>query len=82
MSWQGVKLIWPTCLKHHQDEAGTLLDSDIPDMGRPADALPALPAQQDSNASPGFGEYKGGLKFQAFWIDTVPVQFQNFAKHW
>ncbi|CAL1158689.1 unnamed protein product, partial [Cladocopium goreaui] len=31
-----------------QDDAGTLFDSDIPDMGQPSAALPALPAQQSS----------------------------------
>ena len=66
-----------TCLKHHQDEAGTLLDSDIPDMGRPADALPALPAQRDSNASPGLGNTSVVSSFKLFGLILFQYNFRT-----
>lgn len=74
MSWKGVKLTGSTCPRLDQDDAGTLFDSDIPDMGQPSAALPALPAQQSSKPSVGLGNTSVVSSFKL--LELILLQYK------
>lgn len=67
-----------TCPRLDQDDAGTLFDSDIPDMGQPLAALPALPTPDSSAAAPsGLGNTSVVSSFKLLGLILFQYKVEN-----